>query len=1072
MAALQSEDGEQMALKSVSVVGRTSGLLLEMRIRQTYLNNTDEIIEAVYTFPLAWGAILLGMEVELGGKKLVGTVIGREKATRDYEEAIAEGDTPVMLQKSKNGLFTVNLGNLKPSEEANIEFRYAQLLRFEQGNVRITVPTTIAPRYGDAETQGGLEPHESADTSLLAEYPFHAQISLGDELSHGVVESPTHAIKVGRADGGLSIELSRKGYLDRDFVLNIGGLVGKSIAIAARDTVEGSLTTVIASFCPEVVGTPASTEIKILVDCSGSMAGDSIESAKKALHQVLAVLAPEDRFSLSRFGTGVEHTFPRPRKATAAAIKRASEIIAEMDGNLGGTEIEAALTSTFRLGESAAVSNVLLITDGEVWSIDAVVEAATHSGHRIFAVGVGSSPAETLLRELAERTGGACELVSPNEDIEQAIIRTFRRIRGAVTATIEVSWGVKPVWSLPAPRAIHAGDTVHVFAAFESGAAITPALRIDADGSATLTEARITGESSPDFLPRVAAYQRLRHIPEDERQSLALKYQLVTANTSLFLMHERAAGEKATDMPRLQRAAQMMAAGWGGSSSVAGQSASLRIQSLDCRLGQHLTITPQLQQAIRLQQLSTIELQQVVQNILDTNPLLEEIEDREGEPDREESSADGGVDDDDSPASDSAESGDGADSDNAPVTESEASDEDWENTFDTPSSSADRPERGDAGPDIDGRNSSPITLRDHLTWQMQLTTFSQRDRAIAASIIDCINEDGYLTVSMDDLLAALNEANGDAGFEMDEVEAVLRQIQNFDPLGVGSRSLAECLLLKMRPMDPETPFLTDARSLATEENLCLLAARDFRELRRNLKIKPEDLQGAMDLIHSLNPRPGGTVAASQATYIAPDVVVRKVRGVWRADLNTTTTPRLRINAYYERLLRQTNGSTDTEYIQDRLKEARWFIKSLNSRNDTLLKVARTIVDRQRGFFNHGPEAMRPLVLHDVATTVEMHESTISRVTANKYIQTPRGIFELKYFFSSHVGTSDGGTCSATAIREIIKKLVDAEVGTQPISDSGIADLLAKQGIHVARQTVAKYRESMSIPPSSQRKSLS
>jgi RNA polymerase sigma-54 factor len=494
-------------------------------------------------------------------------------------------------------------------------------------------------------------------------------------------------------------------------------------------------------------------------------------------------------------------------------------------------------------------------------------------------------------------------------------------------------------------------------------------------------------------------------------------------------------------------------------------------QSLDLKLGQHLTITPQLQQAIRLLQLSTLELQQEVQNVLETNPLLEEIEEREGEPDREEASADSNTENDDAPAGDSLEAGDSTDGDDAPVTESEASDEDWENTFDAPSSSADRPDRGDSGPDIDGRNSNPITLRDHLTTQMQLTTFSPRDRTIAVSIIDCISEDGYLTMSLDDLLAALNEADAGAAFEMDEVEAVLRQIQNFDPLGVGSRSLAECLLLQMRQLDPDTPFLQEARCLATDENLRLLAARDFRGLRRNLKQKPEDLQGAMDLIHSLNPRPGASVAASQATYIAPDVVVRKVRGVWRADLNTASTPRLRINAYYERLLRQSNGSADTKYIQDRLQEARWFIKSLNSRNDTLLKVARTIVDRQRGFFDHGPEAMRPLVLHDIATAVQMHESTISRVTSNKYILTPRGIFELKYFFSSHVGTSDGGTCSATAIREIIRKLVDTEVTAKPISDSRIAELLEKQGIHVARRTVAKYREAMNIPPSSQRKSL-
>lgn len=514
-------------------------------------------------------------------------------------------------------------------------------------------------------------------------------------------------------------------------------------------------------------------------------------------------------------------------------------------------------------------------------------------------------------------------------------------------------------------------------------------------------------------------------------------------------------------------------------------------QSLDLRIGQHLTITPQLQQAIRLLQLSALELQQEVQTALETNPLLEEIEERDSEADREDGEATSEQATDEqaaadretaatesndanetSEASDATDAGNG---DDAPVTEASASDEDWENTFDTPAPGSDRPDHGDA-PDIDARNSSPVTLRDHLAWQMQMTSFTERDKAIATAILDCINEDGYLTSSLADILAALHDADSNANFELDEVEAVLHQIQNFDPLGVGSRSLAECLLLQMRALDPATPHLAHAHRLATDENLRLLAARDFRALRRNIKIQPDDLQGAMDLIQTLNPRPGGSVASAHAAYIAPDVVVRKVRGVWRADLNSTTTPRVRINAYYEGLLRRGNGNggpgVDGKYLQDRLQEARWFIKSLNSRNDTLLKVARTIVDRQRAFFDHGPEAMKPLVLHDIATAVEMHESTISRVTSSKYILTPRGIFELKYFFSSHVGTADGGTCSATAIREIIRKLVETETTAKPISDSRIAELLAQQGIHVARRTVAKYREAMNIPPSSQRKSMS
>jgi RNA polymerase sigma-54 factor len=312
----------------------------------------------------------------------------------------------------------------------------------------------------------------------------------------------------------------------------------------------------------------------------------------------------------------------------------------------------------------------------------------------------------------------------------------------------------------------------------------------------------------------------------------------------------------------------------------------------------------------------------------------------------------------------------------------------------------------------------------------------------------------------------------DLAVDTDEIVAVIHQIQNFDPAGVAARDLGECLRLQMRGMDPKTPHLEQARGLATPEGLGYLANHDFKALKRLTKLSAEALQGAITLIQHLNPRPGTTIASTQASYIAPDITVKKIRGVWRADLTSSAAPRININREYEKLIRRGSDSADNKYLQDKLQEARWFIKSLVSRNETLLKVARAIVDRQRAFFEHGPEAMKPLVLHDISEIVGMHESTISRVTTNKYMLTPRGIFELKYFFSSHVGTADGGTCSATAIRSLIKKLVEAEKPSKPISDSTIADILAAQGIHVARRTVAKYRETLSIPPSSQRKSLS
>jgi RNA polymerase sigma-54 factor len=497
-------------------------------------------------------------------------------------------------------------------------------------------------------------------------------------------------------------------------------------------------------------------------------------------------------------------------------------------------------------------------------------------------------------------------------------------------------------------------------------------------------------------------------------------------------------------------------------------------QSLDLRLGQHLTITPQLQQAIRLLQLSSIELQQEIQEALESNPLLEEQQ-------PEEESAEGAREGETEVAAaadageTTAEAGD-ADAENLTATDSDmenrslseetTEDTDWGDDFELPVSSGTRSD--DDLPDIESRSSLPTTLHDHLLWQMQMTTFSETDRRIAEALIDAISDDGYLGSSLEEIQQVLNKT---APVELDEVEAVLHQIQNFDPVGVGARDLAECLRLQLRAVNDDSAVHRAAVSLASAPNLALLAARDYTQLRRQLKIAPDELQAAIDLIQRLNPRPGSTVYSAQAAYVVPDIIVKKVRGVWRAELNGDVAPRLRINRQYERLIQRGDSSAQNKYLQDQLQQARWLIKSLSSRNETMLKVSRTIVDRQRAFFDHGPEAMKPLVLHDVAEAVGMHESTISRVTTNKYMLTPRGIFELKYFFSSHVATADGGTCSATAIRSIIKKLVEAESPDKPISDSKIAEILDKQGIQVARRTVAKYREFMNIPPSSQRKSL-
>ncbi|HEC14078.1 MAG TPA: RNA polymerase factor sigma-54 [Acidiferrobacteraceae bacterium] len=487
-------------------------------------------------------------------------------------------------------------------------------------------------------------------------------------------------------------------------------------------------------------------------------------------------------------------------------------------------------------------------------------------------------------------------------------------------------------------------------------------------------------------------------------------------------------------------------------------------QSLELKLGQRLTMTPQLQQAIRLLQLSAVELQSEIQEALEANPLLEENE--EVAKTSETDSPGNGEDV-------SSNNGDTADLNLDQATPNNETAEDSGDDWDPPgyeypvAPGGSRGTQGNNNFEIDARTSSPLTLHDHLSWQMRMISFSSNDLSIAQTLIDSISHDGYLSCTIEEICQTLLP---DIEVEPEEVEAVLHQIQNFDPVGVGARDVGECLGLQLRQFASDTPGLDPARIIA-EQHLKLLASRDFTQLRRVMKLSQTGLQRAIQLIQSLNPRPGSTIQPSQAAYVIPDVIVRKRKGQWLVEVSDDVYPRIRVNRVYENMIQRGNDSQDNKYLQEHLQDARWFLKSLRNRHDTLLKVARAIVDRQRDYFEHGEEAMKPLVLHDIAETLGMHESTISRVTTQKYMLTPRGILELKYFFSSHVSTTDGGTRSATAIRSMIKKLIDSEPTIKPISDSKIVVLLEEAGVQVARRTIAKYREHMKIPPSNQRKTL-
>lgn len=480
--------------------------------------------------------------------------------------------------------------------------------------------------------------------------------------------------------------------------------------------------------------------------------------------------------------------------------------------------------------------------------------------------------------------------------------------------------------------------------------------------------------------------------------------------------------------------------------------------SLQLRVGQSLSMTPQLQQAIRLLQLSSLELQVEIQEALESNPLLEVEEDY----------------DYDAPEavirSNDDESREISELENRDIPEDLPVDSQWEDTFEhqhtgpaTGSGNAD----GDF--ERDSEDSSSDSLQQHLLWQMRLTPFTETEQAIATTIIDSIEDDGYLKCTLEDIQQSLGEEFAEV--ELDEIETVLHRIQHFDPVGVGARDLRECLLIQLRLYDASALQQIDLLTELIDKHLDTLAKRDYVLIKRALKVSDEELTELVRSIQLLNPRPGSAIQTDTTEYIVPDVYAKKINGHWRLSLNPDNAPRLQIAEHYAQLINRADSSAENTYLKNNLQEARWFLKSLQSRNETLIKVTEAIVERQKDFLDHGEEAMRPLVLADIAETVEMHESTISRVTTRKYLHTPRGIFELKFFFSSHVGTESGGECSATAIRAIIKKLVAAENPRKPLSDSKIADILGEEGINVARRTIAKYRETLLIPPSNERKRL-
>ncbi len=488
-------------------------------------------------------------------------------------------------------------------------------------------------------------------------------------------------------------------------------------------------------------------------------------------------------------------------------------------------------------------------------------------------------------------------------------------------------------------------------------------------------------------------------------------------------------------------------------------------QTLQLRVSQHLALTPQLQQSIRLLQLSTLELHQELEQMLTDNPLLERLDDPLDNSIR--LLGDGAISQAPTASSSEAESSSdtGATSEgalDAPAQGEESSGAEAEWSFDDVARSTKAPEDDDSRPQLEAHES---TLREHLLEQLSVTVDNRRDRALVELLIEALDDNGYLEEPLEDIHARLPE---ELDIDMDEMQVALKLLQSFDPAGVGARNASECLSLQIRRME-KVPFVTRRMALTLVENyLELFAQREFNKLKKALDCDDEDLREAQVVIKSCNPHPGAPYAGDASDYVVPDVIVKRAKNGWQVTLNRDVMPKLRVNAMYANILKQNKGEGS---LTSQLQEAKWLIKNMRQRFDTILRVAQAIVERQRNFFSHGEVAMKPLVLREIADTLGLHESTISRVTTQKYMLTPHGMFELKYFFGSHVATEAGGEASSTAIRALIKQLIGAEDPKNPFSDSKITDMLAEQGMVVARRTVAKYREALKIPPVNLRKSL-
>lgn len=565
----------EIGLVSAHVTGRLNGLVAQIKVRQVYKNWSDTNIECVYTFPLGWQSVLLGMRVELNCKSLTGTVKPKKVAEAQYEEAIDNGDLPVMLERTGKDLYTANIGNIQTGDEVVIELDYAQILKVEDGSIRFSLPTTIAPRYGDA-SQAGLRLHQQSGADPQAEHRLFLNLDLSENLSAGTIHSPTHEIQHNRQNKQCTIKLDGAAWLDRDFVLVIDRLGEMNFGIAAQDPMRPGEATVLTGrvYAPQETRHNRPAVIKVLVDCSGSMQGDSIDQARGCLNWLVGQLENTDRVSFSRFGSSVEHEQSTLMPCTTGYQQILKKAARKLSADLGGTEIDEALKQVIAIDgagpEDSKNAVILLITDGEVWNIESTIATVRDSGHRIFAVGVGSAPSESLLKDMADVTGGACEMVTPRESMQKAVERLLHRIRQTQAVEQEITCTAPIAWQSKTAGHAAAGESLMTWTQIKTQGVDLQRL--------TMVQTHFPG-GEPTALPviwdnsldlsRIAAAMRLHDIKlAKERELVAVEYQLVTSETNLILVHERAVGEKADELPDLQQVRPMLAAGWAGNGTV------------------------------------------------------------------------------------------------------------------------------------------------------------------------------------------------------------------------------------------------------------------------------------------------------------------------------------------------------------------------------------------------------------------------------------------------------------------------------------------------------------------------